>query len=230
MSERNGIAARLGVAAAAALLGAGLFVVALPRLVAESLMLPGNAVLSAVESGHAVGADDLQRLIVSRQRGLLWSESGRARVELASAQIRLAEREVGGGARYHVLMQQAMQDLRDGLARAPANPYAWTWLAYAGLAEGEPARRIVPMLTMAIETAPVQPNLTFSRLRLCLIEWPYFAPATVAVLREQVALAWREDADELVRLARSTGRQDIVRAALGESHRSAFDRRWQEGD
>jgi hypothetical protein len=222
--ERAGLGGKAGVVALSLLLGGLLLVMAVPWLVAECLMLPGNHILTAIENRQEVSAEDLRRLILSRERALAWTQSSATRVELASAQILLAEREVGGGARYHAMMQQAIATLRDGLSRGPANPFAWTRLAYAGLAEAEPARRVVPVLAMAIETAPVQPGLTFARLELCLLEWPYFAQSRPVLFVEQVRVAWHEDPRRLVRLAQSTGRIDAVREAIADGDRVEFDR------
>ena len=228
--EQAGTIGKSGAIVLSLLFGGLLLGLAAPRLVTQYLMLSGDPVLSAIEKGREVSADELRRLILSRQRGLTWADSGPARVELAIAQILLAEREVGGGARYHELMQQAVASLRDGLAQAPADPFAWTRLAYADLAEAAPARRVVPILAMAIETAPVQPTLVFPRLELCLMEWPYFARAHPALFTGQLRVAWREDPRRLVRLARLAGRTDAVREALVDDDRRDFDRLAQERD
>lgn len=221
---RSGVAARAAVIGVSLSLGALLLVLAAPRLYAEFLLLPGNPMLDAIEHNETITTGDLQRLRLSRERALAWTESGRARLELAAADILLAQREIGGGARYHALMEEALQALGDSLARAPADPYAWTRLAYARLAQGETAERIVPVLAMAIETAPVEATLVFPRLELCLIEWPYFARSNPGLFEDQVTLAWHQSHLRLVRLAQSTGRMDVIRGALGKADQAEFDK------
>jgi hypothetical protein len=82
----------------------------------------------------------------------------------------------------------------------------------------------VPILAMAIRTAPVEAPLTFPRLELCLIEWPYFAKAHPDLVAEQVTLAWRQSHWRLVRLAIATARRDEVRALLDPADQTEFDR------
>jgi hypothetical protein len=222
--RRTGATARIAVIGVSLSLGLLLIVLAAPRLYAELVMLPGNAMLDAIDHGQTITTADLRILQRSRERAPGWTDSGRARLELAAADILLAQREVGGGARYHELMDAALQALGDSLSRAPADPYAWTRLAYARLADGETAERVVPILAMAIEAAPVEATLVFPRLELCLIEWPYFAEANPALFQDQVRLAWDQSRFRLVRLALSTGRRDAVRGALAEADRAAFDK------
>lgn len=216
--------ARAGAIAVSLTLGSVLLALAGPRLYGQMLMLPGNKVQAAIDNDDTVSAQELDALAQSRQRGLAWTDSGHTRLELAAAEILLAEREVGGGTRYHALMAQALTAIRDGLARAPADAYGWTRLAYARLALGEPADRVVPVLAMAIETAPVEATLIYPRLELCLIEWPYFAKVKPLLFEQQIRLAWGQSRLRLVRLARATSRLDAVRAALPEADRAPFDR------
>jgi hypothetical protein len=216
--------ARAGAIAVSLTLGCVLLALAGPRLYGQLLMLPANKVQAAIDNDDAVSARELDALVQSRTRGLAWTDSGHTRLQLAAAEILLAQREVGGGTRYHALMAQALTALRDGLARAPADAYGWTRLAYARLALGEPADRVVPVLAMAIETAPVEATLIYPRLELCLIEWPYFAQAKPELFQQQIQLAWAQSRLRLVRLARSTSRLDAVRNALPETDRAQFDR------
>ncbi len=206
------------------LLGVTILVLALPRLVAGLIMFPGDHVLLTITHRLPAEPNDLETLLAARQSSLAWTTSGHPRLELATAAMLLAEQEVGGGPRYHALMQQAIAALRDGLARGPADPYGWTRLAYAELAENAPARQIIPDLTMAIETAPVAPDLTFPRLELCLLEWPYFAHADPILFEQQVRIAWHQSNQRLVNLALKTGRRDAVRDALAENDRANFER------
>jgi hypothetical protein len=131
----------------------------------------------------------------------------------------------GRGPRYHEEMAESMKMLREGLAGAPGNPYAWTKLAYASLVDQTPPRRVVPLLEMAIRTAPVETPLTFARVELCLIEWDYFPASSRPLLNKQLRLAWSQSADETIRLARTTNRIDALRNALQEQERATLDQR-----
>jgi hypothetical protein len=188
-------------------------------------MLPGNRVLATLQKGKSATDRDLMIFMASRETGLAWANSGRTHTDLGLALLTLAQREVGGGARYRELLGQSIHSLREGLARAPANPYAWTRLAFATLEAGEPGRRVAPMLDMALRAGPVEPTLVFPRLELCFIAWPYIDQSDHALLNEQMRLAWRQSGDRLVRLARALGRVDAAREALTDEDRVEFDRR-----
>jgi hypothetical protein len=205
------------------LLGGVLVGLSLPRLMAEIALAPGNHLLDAVPRGAHLSAGDLQKLIASRRRALAWSGSARIRIDLASTEISAADSASGGGAADERTMASALEDLRAGLARAPANPEAWTRAAYAGIALAQPARRVTPILAMAIETAPVAPGLTFPRLELCFVEWPYLPEPVRALVDRQIRIAWRQSRERLVGLAAATGRKDAVREALQQGDRAAFD-------
>ena len=226
---RLGMRARLSVIGISASLGLLLILLAVPRIYAEFLLLPGNPLINTIANeddseDSDIAGPEIEALLASRERALAWTQSGHVRRELAAAAILLAQREVGGGTRYHALMSRARDALKESLAHAPADPYAWTRLAYARLADDETADRIVPILAMAIRTAPVEASLIFPRLELCLIEWPYFAKAHPDLVAEQVKLAWRQSHWWLVRLAIATARRDEVRALLDPVDQSEFDR------
>jgi hypothetical protein len=226
---RLGMRARFAVIGISASLGLLLILLAVPRIYAEFLLLPGNPLINTIANDDDsedsdIAGPEIEALLASRERALGWTQSGQVRLELAAAAILLAQREVGGGARYHALMSRARNAIKDSLARAPADPYAWTRLAYARLANDETADRIVPILAMAIRTAPVEASLIFPRLELCLIEWPYFAKAQPDLFAEQVKLAWRQSHWRLVRLAIATARRDEVRALLDPADQTEFDR------
>jgi hypothetical protein len=223
-------ASKLAVSALSLALGGLLLFLSVPRVVAEFLMLPGNRVLTMLQKGSTPSEGDLAIFITSRERSLTWADSGRSRTDLALAQLLLAEREVGGGARYNELLGQAVQSMRAGLALAPANPYAWTRMSFAALSAGEPSERVAPMIEMSIRTGPVEPDLIFARLGLCFVEWPYFGPSSRTLLEEQVRLAWHQSRDRLAVLARAAGRADTARSALPESERAELDRRLGKRD
>ena len=222
--RRAMILARRHVAGASFLLGAVILILAVPRLVADVLMLPGDRVLDALQHRHDVTPAELRTLAASREAALPWTPSGHVRVDLATAELLLAANEVGGGPRYHDLIDRAQTELRGGLARAPADPYGWTRLAYAGLAANEPARKIIPDLAMAIETAPVEATLVFSRLQLSLLEWPYFSNEHPSLFEQQVRVAWDQSNERLVHLAIAIDRKEAVRNALNPGDRAEFDR------
>jgi O-antigen ligase/polysaccharide polymerase Wzy-like membrane protein len=216
------------VAALSLALGALLLVLSAPRLASELRLLPGNRALAQINRSRAAGETEIAALIGSRERGLAVLDAARSHFEIGFGLQRLAEREVGGGARYHALLDTAAQALRRGLARAPANPFAWTALARGALEEGAPQRTVMPLIELAMASAPAEPTLALARLELCLMEEPLPNAADVPLRDLQARLAWGQSPRRLVALARASGREALVRQALAASDAAEFDRLLRE--
>jgi hypothetical protein len=111
-------------------------------------------------------------------------------------------------------IEQAIASLKDGLALAPANPYAWTRLAYAAFQLDGWTPEALSALRLAFATAPYDPRLLLSRLRLSFIAWPHLQREDRELVLQQVRHGWRRDPDELTRIAFDFGQINLVRAAL----------------
>ena len=209
------------------LAGAALLVGGVPRTIAALAMLPGGPVLREIQNLRPVGRDDLEILIASQRRGLRFGESGRKWTDLGLAQLLLArEQGVRGGIKIE-MVSQAIVSLKTGLALAPANPFAWTRLAYAQSLTMGPSPSVAWDLRMALLTARYEPRLLFIRLELCLRSWSFFKPEDRELVFQQVRLAWRKNRKRLVDVAVKTGQVNVVRAALLGSRKdlSAFEKR-----
>jgi hypothetical protein len=228
-NSKIGVGSRVAIAVLSLSLGGVLLFLSIPRLVAEVVMLPGNRVLAAIQNGTVPSDRGLEILAASRERAFSWSDAGSLRIDFALAQLLTTRKLLGGSPEDHRRVATAIQSLREGLARAPADPYAWTRLAYVSVSEAEPARRVVPLLEMAIRTAPVEPNLTSARLELCFIEWGDFPPSDQPLLAQQLRIAWHQSGDRLVRLAQETGRTEEVLNALPQPDRARFEERIAAG-
>ena len=209
------------------LAGAVLLVGGVPRTIAALAMLPGGPVLSEIQNLRPVGRDDLEILIASQRRGLRFGESGRKWTDLGLAQLLLArEQGVPGGIKLE-MVSPAIVSLKTGVALAPANPFAWTRLAYAHSLTMGPSSTMASALRMAMLTARYEPRLLFIRLELCLRSWSFFRTDDHELVFQQVRLAWRKNRKQLVALAVKTGQVNVVRAALLGSRKdlSAFEKR-----
>ncbi len=210
--------------------GAVLLVAGIPRTIATFTLLPGYPVLREIQNLGDVGRDSLDVLIASLGRGLLFGETGRKWTDLGLAQLLLArEHGVQDGIGKETV-SQAVASLTAGLALAPANPFAWTRLAYAQTLMTGPSPSVASALRMAMLTARYEPRLLFIRLELSLQSWSYFRPKDHALVYQQVRFAWSKKPKRLVDLAVGTGRVNVVRAALLRSRKdiSAFEKRLRE--
>ena len=210
--------------------GAVLLVAGIPRTIAAFTLLPGYPVLWEIQHLRPVARDSLDVLIAALGRGLFFGETGRKWTDLGLAQLLLAREEGVQGGIGKELGSQAVASLKTGLALAPANPFAWTRLAYAQTLMTGPSPSVASALRMAMLTARYEPRLLFIRLELSLRSWSYFRPEDRELVYQQVRFAWSRNPKRLVEMAVGTGRVNVIRAALLRSRKdiSAFEKRLRE--
>ena len=117
-------------------------------------------------------------------------------------------------------LQQAIDDLSDGLRRAPANPLAWASLGHARLAAGD-TRGAAAALNASLLLGPYEAGLTLYRCELGLKLWPDLDVGTRRIVAAQVRLAWDRDPWALVALAKHSGRVLPVMIALAQDPKRA---------
>jgi hypothetical protein len=171
-------------------------------------------VLRKLQDHQAVQSDELMTLAGAQEAGRFWLADGRLRTDLGLAYLLLAEKLPRTDPNANAYLQRAIDALATGLARAPANPYAWARLAYAeALAKGW-TRLAVSSLRMALITAPYEPRLLWSRLRMSLLAWPEMSSEDQELIFQQIRYAWQADPSELARMAVELKQVNLVRAAL----------------
>jgi hypothetical protein len=176
--------------------------------------ISGNPVLKRIQNHESVSREQLEDLIRSREDALYWRESAETWSELGLAQLLLAlEAEIDNQKKRDLIIA-SISSLKKSLARAPADAFVWTRLAYAQLLLSGPSPEVATTLRMALQTAPYEPRLFAVRLELAFLAWPYLGPDDRDLVLQQVRWAWRHRRGELVGLARSLDRIDVVRAAL----------------
>jgi hypothetical protein len=199
-------------------LGAALLIaLALPRLLASLTVLPSAPTLSRLQSLEPVDTTDLQRLVRNQRRALVWQASGRTWTDLGLAQLLLAERLGDEDPRSQPRFSAARQALIEGLSVAPANPFAWSRLAYAEAVLSSWSERAASALRMAFITGPYEPRLLWPRLRLALAAWPYIPPADQEMVLHQLRQAWTADPEALTALVSKQNQVDLARTALAGS-------------
>jgi hypothetical protein len=172
------------LAAALALIG-----LALPQLALALVQLPGGPVLFAMGERAPVSDRALAVLAETRETTLrVWPDAVAGR-ELATAAVRLGERE------------RARAATRAHLARAPVDPAGWLRLAWLAWSDGAPTATTLELLQASIATGPYEPDMTPLRVRMALDLWPSLTPAERRALAPQVRHLWRDDPDALVALA-----------------------------
>ncbi len=184
-----------------------------PRFFSAIATLPSSPILSKIQKDQIVDAEDLNILIKSQKRGLEWNESARRWTDLGLAQLLLANTKDNKEARDK-LLETAEDSLINGLSLSPSNAFAWTRLAYVDMARNGLSKKVAQKLAFAVERAPYNRHLVFSRLQLCLLAWSHFKESSRPMILDQVRFAWQVDPRKLVSIAVERGRVNLARAAL----------------
>jgi tetratricopeptide (TPR) repeat protein len=210
----------------AALLGGALLLGAVPRLVAAFLLLPGDPGMALLESGQLPSPQAYQRIVASRRAAASWLPAPSTLTDLGVASLSLAQASTGSQA---MLLDHAERQLQAGLAGAPLDPHAWTYLAFVHTATGDHERAALA-LDLALRTGPYQPELALPRAALGLTNWPWLDADARARLGVEFAHAMRLAPDRFVADVLDSGRSAEARGALlvAPAEQRAFDRRLDE--
>jgi hypothetical protein len=191
-----------------------MLVLAVPRMISSFLMIPSGPVMIKLQSLQPVDNEELETLIASHNRGLIWDSRGRTRTDLGLAYLLMADQRPREDVRWQEYLDDAITSLKQGLALAPANPYAWTRLAYAETQLSGWTPAALTALRLAFITAPYEPRLALSRLRLSFLAWPQMTPEDRQLVFQQIRYAWQDSPRELTILALDLRVANLVRAAL----------------
>jgi hypothetical protein len=196
------------------LVAIALLVLAVPRTISSFLLIPSGPVMIKLQLLQPVTASELDMLVASQRSGLDWDSRGRTRTDLGLAYLLKADQRPHDDVQWRQDMGKAITSLREGLALAPANPYAWTRLAYAETQLNGWSPEAIAALRLAFVTAPYEPRLALSRLRLSFLAWPHMTPEDRRLVFQQIRFAWKNSPRELTALAFDLRVANLVRAAL----------------
>ncbi len=214
-------------ALAALVLAVPLLGLGIPYTLSAFAALPGNYVIDRLRAGDRVDRGQLDTLIVSREQALAWWTSGALLTDLALARMVEAEmNEARGAPADPAAYGAAAELLEQGLARAPARPFAWTRLAFARFRAEAPLPEVIEALRLSFATAPYDPRLRLPRLELLLASWPALDEEMVAIAERQIAEAWIETPEDLAALvARGVEARPVRRVLLRDlASLTAFER------
>ena len=191
-----------------------LLVLAVPRTFVSVVTLPGLHVLNAIQNDAEFSREDLQVLSRGLERASAWIDSGRIETDQGLAQLRLARTAGYRSEEGRRFLDEAGESLRRGLARAPANPFAWARLAFVRLAKDGPSKAVTEALVMSMKTGADDPRLRFSRLPLFLSAWEWFDEDGRRMAEAQIRRAWMTSPRTTAEIARRHDRSEAVRGVL----------------
>ena len=213
------------LAGVALVLGALILWLALPRVVASTLLAMRDPVVERADEGEQVSAAELLSLIASRELALSWVEDRETHGERATALAKLAFQQAPESAAQRAALKRAVDALRAGLALAPADPRGWMQLAYLlVLLEGDTSRKAAQALLVSIRTGAFQaPGFLNRRLFWSLAHWSFYDDDERRQIDDQIRLVWRIAPGELAELARDV--PDFfapIASALNDGAREQF--------
>lgn len=208
-----GLARRL-VALPVAIAAAALLTVGVPHTIGVLISARAEPILRLLQDQHLVETDKLRSLIAVLGQAQPWLRGGDARLDAGLAELVLAEQLPRGDPEAAQVLDQAIASLRAGLEREPANPYAWSRLAYAEALKNGWTPLAVSSLRLALITAPYEPPLLWSRLRMAFLAWPKMTSDDRDLVFPQIRYAWQANPQALARLAVDLRQENLVRAAL----------------
>jgi hypothetical protein len=97
-------------------------------------------------------------------------------------------------------LDHAINDLTDGLARAPANAIGWAALAQASIAAGDRPRARTELSTSLV-LDEYDPELSLWRTALGLYLWGDFNDDERRMWNDQVNMAWSKNSGDVIALA-----------------------------
>jgi hypothetical protein len=183
-----------------------------PRTEARLQALPGDAALRLLEEGQLPTQEGLDRVLESRLQALrslpdptYVKERGIALFGQARVSDDWLER-----AR---LLADAAAALEEGLAKAPADPAGWAYLALVQTQSGD-AGAALEALDQSYVMGAFNPEVALMRSYVAVANWDWLDPLQSLQAEDDLIAAASRDPQAVVALARAAELVDPVREAL----------------
>ena len=170
-------------------LAAFLLAAGVPRLLAALAMLPGDPALAEIEEGQPVDAAALDLVIEGRQEARRYVADPRLNTDIALAELLRIDQQAVGDRERRAVIDGAVDQLRLGLAAAPANSFAWARLAHALALQGDSDQAALAAWRLSIATAPAEPKLVAWRAKFADDRVKQLDPSDIRLLTGQLQYA-----------------------------------------
>jgi hypothetical protein len=159
-------------------------------------------------------ADELRTAIMRIDEADRWWAEPANSFDSGMLVMRLAAPTSGRAGYDRELLKEAERRFERSLGEAPANAAAWAELADARRLESGATPAAAAALKMSIALAHYDPSLLAWRAEMGLALYSVLDDDGKAALADQVRLLGRRSVDDLVRVARSSGKIGLVITAL----------------
>jgi hypothetical protein len=228
------VAVRLNPKILPAALALGLLALGIPQTGDSILWLMTGDTPDQLGAASPHSVTEAERDAALLERANDWFGDSKALIRAGILLMRIATTNPDGTPAASVSkpeLDRALDDLTNGLARAPANSIGWTALAQTSLSAGD-NQRARTALTTSLLLDDYDPELSLWRCTLGLQLWGSLDENERRMWNDQVNLAWRHNPQDVIALARANGGVNalLIRLPLlSDSTRlSDFDRMLKE--
>lgn len=191
------------------------------------LGLGAQQTCDAALRAYAEAGVDPQRVLTQqdvetlRSRGSLldftdaWFGDPEARIRAGFFELRAARGTAADPRLDAAGLHKAIDDLTEGLRRAPADMWGWANLGEARLAAGDKGGAAAA-LTVSLLLGPYEQGIALYRCGLGLQLWPDLDANGRRTVAQQLRLGFQREPEALVTLAKSSGRSLPVMIALAQ--------------
>ena len=175
--------------------------------------LPGSPGVDLLNQGQFLSPDTLGRILNSRQAAQRWLDEPSTDYELGLT-FYGAARQTGDPIGRARLLLEAVKDFRTSLREAPADPYAWSYLAlaYTDLGDGANA---VSMLEASYDFGPFMPEIAMMRTYVAVTNWASLDDFARLLAGDDFVQAMTRQPAAFVQLVMAAKFRDEARRALG---------------
>ena len=215
---------RVIVGSATVLLGLALLSLAVPRLIANLLLLSGSVGIAHALNGELISDQGYKRAFEAGDAALGWVELPEVRKGLGGMLYYRAQNADVLKLDVPATLEQGRRELELGLAEEPADGLAWAWLSDIRRFQGNPDSAS-KALRVSILSAPRDVNLAPLRAGIALALWAHLDPDTRGLAEADVhrALGTKSggsfvrrvrDSDLLTPLRRTAAADPVANASL----------------
>lgn len=196
--------------------GGAILSLSVPRLISAFALLPTAYISEYLKARKIPSVNDLLQLYEAQKSALETHPSGKAYVAKASVEMALAKSAADLSHRSE-WYEKAEKSIEEGLLLAPANPHAWSRLAFLRLRNGGVGGGAGEALSLSYLTGPSERWLAVSRLNYAMRLWGRLSADDRRLVKEQILWVSKFNRKALIKLARKDRKiLSIVISALAK--------------
>jgi hypothetical protein len=202
------------VIASVSLVSVAVLALSWPRLQASFRYLPVDIAISRYHSDQQIPSDRLEVLIDFTHQAIAYHDNYRYHDGLSLLHYLRGLDVFTPALERREAYRQAAAEAMTSLLQAPAQPTAWLRLATLRWILHDEPETIIQPWKMSIFTGRTHSSLFAQRVEMGLAQREFMDQEAVAMLRDQLLLAWRARPGTLIRVLARRDRELVVTRAL----------------